>query len=721
MQSESISLNENTQSGGTPLLACLAEITRFYKKPMSEASLCFGLPGSAETFSSELFIRAARRAGYRAEQSEYYLSTIPEQVMPVVLLLGNDSACILLSKEGDDYRVLMAAEPGSPELIMSRTELESCYSGECLLIQPDRHSDNRDRNPEYLKVGKHWFWSTMWRFKSVYLEVMVAAALINVFALASSLFVMNVYDRVVPNEAFETLWVLAFGVGIALFFDFILKIVRSYYVDRTARKVDLLLGSQLFAQVMNLKMSERSPSAGVQANEIRELEGLRDFFTSATLATLSDLPFIVFFIGVIYLLAGEVAYVPLIALVLMVSIGLIAQIPQSRLMKQYMRESSIRHGVLVEALKAIQDIKILGAQGNIQSRWEDSAAYSGLSMSRNKFYTSTVTTLFQLISQSVMIGVVVWGVYKIAEGDLTMGGLVACSMLSGRVSAPLMQFSGLLLRYQHAKLSYIGLNALMNKETERPEGKTFLQRPVLKGDIDISDLNFRYNEDGPYILKDLNLHIKQGEKIGILGRVGSGKTTILSLLSGFYEPESGLLQLDGSEISQIDPADLRANTVYMAQEANLLFGSLRENLTLGTTQVSDERIIQICEMVGLDRLVSQHPAGLDLPIGEQGAGLSGGQQQAVALARVLLSGGNICMLDEPTANLDPNTETRLLQGLKEEFKDKTLLMATHQPSSLALVDRLIVVDQGRVVMDGPKEEIIQALQGNAQPSKQEAS
>lgn len=704
----------NPQSDAKPspqrddLLDCLVLLTELSQSPRSPEALKSGLPHGNQPLTKNLFLRAAESAGFFARWEKRAIKNISAQVMPVVLSLKDNRHCILLQYGGGKARVLYP-ETGDGEVVLTQRELDSIYIGECCFCRQRRKSDNRADQIIPVETSGHWFWSMVWRFKSVYIQVIMATVLVNLFALAGSMFVLNVYDRVVPNNALETLWVLAIGVMIIYGFDFLLKLIRARLLDQAAKKVDLLLSSQVFAHVMGMKLINRPASTGVMANQMRDLDSLREFMTSATTTVLSDLPFAFFFIWIISLIGGPIAWIPLTAMGVMLAIGLIAQIPQSRLMSRFMNESAVRHGILIESIEGINSLRTMRAEGWMQKRWEESVAYAGESMATVRQLTSFVTTTYQLIVQLVTVAIVVLGVYLIIEGNLTLGGLIACSILSGRVAAPITQIGNLFVRYQQAKLSYSSLNAIMQADTERSRGKHYLNRPVLQGNIHFKDVCFQYEQDTGFVLKDFNLRVRQGEKIGIIGRVGTGKTTALALIAGFYSANSGQVLMDGTEVNQIDPADLRRNLIYIEQDSPLFHGTLRQNLLISSPQLDDERLLSIISMVGLNSLIAQHPLGIDLPVGEQGRGLSGGQRQAVAVARALLDGGNVVLFDEPTGSMDFNTERLFVSAMEQELKDKTLLLITHKPALLKLVNRLIVIEQGKVMIDGPKNKVLEAL------------
>jgi ATP-binding cassette subfamily C protein LapB len=689
------------------LLECLAILTRLHGRPVSPDALASGLPLEDHRLTPALFVRAAEQQGYSARVLKRAVKRISNLVLPAVLLLKDGRACVLTRVDNASAEVIFP-ETGIGAKTVPLEEISASYAGYCIFVQPRPRADQR-AGEIAPPPTRWWFWGTLWRFRSYYVETMVAALMINLLALATSLFVMNVYDRVVPNNAEATLWVLAGGVAIAVGFEFVARTLRGYLLDVVGRKVDLLLASQLFRQALGMRMEARPASAGAFAAHLREFESLRDFFTSATLTTLTDLPFVFLFTWIIALLAGELALVPLLAIPVLLLAGLVAQIPLANLMQRHLAESSAKHGVLVEAVEGVETLKTLSAEGELQRRWENYTALTAQTALQSRFISSLVVNLSLLVQQAVTIALVVWGAYHIAEGVLTVGGLIACTILAGRALAPLGQLAGLLTRYQHARSALLMLNRIMKLPTERPEGRSFLHRPVLKGQIEFNNVAFSYPRTKLAVLQGVSFRIQAGEHVAFVGRVGSGKSTTLRLIMGLYESSSGSVLIDGTDLQQIDPADLRRNLGYVSQDVRLFYGTLRDNVTLGAPLADEQAILAATHIAGLDRLVSGHPLGFDLPVGERAEGLSGGQKQSVALARTLLAAPQVYLLDEPTSSMDHNTEQAFIARFKKVVEGRTLVLATHKPAMLELVGRLIVLDGGKVVADGPRDTVLKAL------------
>lgn len=700
-------LRPGAATADDPLLGSLVALARLLERPTSAEALVAGLPLADGRLTPELLPRAAARAGLSARLVRRPLARIEPLLLPCILLLEGRQACVLLRLDGESALVALP-ETGLGGVMLPRRELEARYAGHACFARPDASGLGAAATPEGAHRG-HWFWGTVLRQWPVYAEVALAAALINLLALASPLFVMNVYDRVVPNNALETLWVLAVGVLVAFGFDFLLRALRGYFVDVAGRAADMRLASAVFEQVMGLKLAARPASAGVFANSLRELETVRDFFSSASIAALVDLPFLLLFVAAVWLIGGWVALAPATAVPLTLGLGLLLQLPLNRAAQESLRQSAQKHGVLVEAIAGLETIKSIGAEGRMQGAWERLVALAARSANISRFFATLTTHLTSLASNLVTVGVVVLGVHEIAAGRMTTGALVACSILAGRAMAPLAQVAAVLSRYHQARAALRNLDAIMRLPVERPKGRRFLHRPQLEGEIELKSVTFTYPGQKLPALVDVSLRVGRGERVGIVGRVGSGKTTLEKLILGLHEPDSGLVLVGGAELRQIDPADLRRNIGCVPQDVFLFRGSLRENIAMGAPHADDEAILRAARLAGVDDFASRHPLGYDLLVGERGETLSGGQRQAVAVARAFLLDPPILILDEPTSAMDNTAESRLKARLAQALEGRTLLLITHRVSLLSLVDRLIVLEGGRVVADGPREEVLAML------------
>ena len=693
--------------GDDPLLGCLMVLTRLLARPMSAQALTAGLPVPASGLTPDLFPRAAARAGLSARLLRRRLDDIDPLTLPCVLLLEGRQACVLVAADADTATVVFP-EAGLGTVAISRADLAARYAGHALFARPEILAIGR--GPDVAaERDRHWFWSVLLRQWPVYGEVAAAAVLINLFALASPLFIMNVYDRVVPNNAIETLWVLASGVLVVFGFDFLLKVLRGYFVDTAGRIADIKLASAVFAQVMGLQMAARPVSAGAFANDLREFESLRDFFTSASITAVVDLPFLLLFIAVIWLIGGWLALVPAIAVPLVLAIGLVLQLPLNRSIRASLREAAQKHGILVESISGLETIKSVGAESRAQGAWERMVAAGARSAGISRFYAGLATHVTSLASNLVTVCVVILGVYEIGAGMLTTGALIACSILAGRAMAPLAQVAGVLNRYHQARAALSRLDTVMALPVERPPERRFLHRPQLEGTLELKQVTFTYPRQNLPALADVSFRIAAGERVGLVGRVGSGKTTVEKLLLGLYAPDRGAVLVDGTELRQIDPADLRRNIGCVPQDLFLFQGTLRENIALAAPHADDAAVLRAARTAGVEEFAARHPMGYDLIVGERGEALSGGQRQAIAIARALLLDPPILVLDEPTSFMDNAAESRFKARLAEELGGRTLVLITHRISLLTLVDRLIVLDAGRLVADGPRDEIVKLL------------
>ncbi|MDX1539938.1 MAG: type I secretion system permease/ATPase [Geminicoccaceae bacterium] len=692
-----------------PLLEALVVLSQMLERPASRAALKAGLPLVDGRLTPELAVRAAARAGLSAGLMQRPLDQIHDLVLPCILLLNHGQACVLAAWLDGGRAKLVLPESGRGEQVVTRAELADAYAGSALFARPELALERTETTGA--DARRSWFWGTLITCWPIYGEVVLAAVMINLFALASPLFIMNVYDRVVPNAAFETLWVLAIGAITVFLFDFLLRNLRGYFVDSAGKIVDLKLAGQIFEHVLGIRMAARPASAGAFANNLREFESLRDFFTSATLVTVVDLPFVLFFIAVIWLIGGPVALIPALAVPVVIAAGLLLQIPLNRVVRQTFREAAQKHGVLVESINGLETIKSVGAEGRMQRNWEQFVQATATSATRARFLSALGVNVSALAQNLVTVGVVVFGVYLIAAGSMSVGALVACTIITGRAMAPLAQVAGILTRYHQARASYEALNHVMTLPVERPAAARFLHRPKLEGRIQFRNVSFTYPDQKLPALSEVSFTIQPGEKVALIGKVGSGKTTVEKLIVGLYQPDEGAVLVDGTDLRQVDPADLRRNVGCVLQDVYLFQGSIRDNIALGVPYADDAAIFKAAELAGADEFVLRHPQGFDRPVGERGDNLSGGQRQAVALARALLHDPPVLVLDEPSSAMDTAAEGRLKERLGRHLADRTLVLVTHRASLLGLVDRLIVLDGGRVVADGPRDAVLKALAG----------
>ncbi|MBF0342220.1 MAG: type I secretion system permease/ATPase [Magnetococcales bacterium] len=701
-----------------PLLHCLATLTRYWQRPQSLNALRAGLPLVENRFTPDLFLRAAARADIAARVVRKPLERISPLTLPVVLLLKDRQACLLMAmeKNGRELRVILP-ETGSGETIVEMARLKERCTGQVIFTRPQFRFDARSEEIGEV-ADRHWFWGTLTRFTGLYSEAILASLLLNLFSVTGSLFAMNVYDRVVPNNALETLWVLFTGTAIVYGFDFIIRTLRSYFLDIAGKKADILMAGTLFEQINTVRMAAQPSSSGALARNLLEFESLREFFTSATLSTFIDLPFVLLFLWIIYFLAGDIVLVPLAAVPLILGVGLISQRFLVRLMRKTAKESSQKHAILVETLNGMETIKILGAAGTRQEQWEQVIGLAAQTGLHSRLIASLVLNFANFIQQMTNVGIIVFGVYQIHDGKLTMGALIASSMLSGRALAPLSQVAGLLMRLQQSNVSLQTLNGIMKLPVERPATTRFIHCPKLLGEIVFDNVTFSYPGNPVPVLQNFSLQIRPGERLAILGRIGSGKSTLLKLMLNLYQPDSGTILMDGVDIRQIDPVDLRRNIGCVTQENLLFFGTVRSNILMADPFASDQAMLHAARQAGVDEFVSRHPHGFNRVVGEQGKGLSGGQRQAIAIARALLTNPPLLLMDEPTSSMDSTSEERFKARMASGMQDRTVVLITHKASLLPLVERVVVLDEGKVILDGPRQQIIQQLGGGSLKSRE---
>lgn len=695
------------QNSDDPLLSALLTICKLTHSPHSPESLTAGLPLVDNKLTPALFVRAASRAGLSTGLINRPLNEISNIVLPAILLLKNNKTCILI-KKNNVHCLIVIPEADGGEKKVTLEQLADEYTGSAFFIQQSHTFDDRSASSATPKA-KHWFWDVIYKSWPIYAEVLAASFLINLFALSSPLFIMNVYDRVVPNQAFETLWALSIGIFIVYLFDFVMKSLRSYFIDIAGKRSDIILSSTIFERIMGIKMESRPASVGAFANTLHEFESFRDFLTSATLATLIDLPFLFLFLSVIYMLGGDLVFVPLCALPLSLLGGLIAQKPLKKTINELFRYSAEKGSTLIESLSNLDSIKSYGAEGQMQAKWEQNVGKMASLGLKARFISSLAVNFTTFLQQMASVAIVIFGVYKISDGDLTMGGLVACTILTSRALSPISQVASLLTRYHQSKASLTSLTKMMSLPVEREPGKKFLHRPKFKGSIEFRNITFSYPNQPIKALDDVSFKINAGDRVGFIGRIGSGKSTIEKLIMGLYSPQEGSILIDGTDIRQIDPSDLRRQIGYVPQDISLMFGSAKDNITMGSRYADDESILKASEIAGVTTFVNKHPEGFDLPVGERGSALSGGQRQSIAVARALLLSPPIYVMDEPSNSMDNTTEEVFKQRFASQLDTQTLILVTHRASLLTLVNRLIIMDGSKVLADGPKDKVLEAL------------
>ncbi len=711
------------------LAHALSWLTHHHGRERSPESLLAGLP-LAGRLAPDQALRALREAGYSAGLVQRRIAELHQLLLPAILLLKEGDACVVVARRDDLgaglYDIVM---PGRQHHACTATEaeLEAEYTGLALVATPQTGAEQADAAPSLLRdPGSHWLWGTMRRFIPYYRGALLAAMLSNILMLVTGMATSVIYDKVIPHQAYVTLWALAIGAGLAVLFDLLSRQLRTYLIDMAGRKADLIVGSLLFRQTLGMRMEHRPDSAGAYAHQLGQLETVREFFASATLSAISDLPFILVFVGMTFFAGGPLGWVLVIGIPLLMGMSALIQSALRRAMSSHMQQQADLYGVLVEAVDGMEDIKAAGAQGRFLRRYEESTAAAATAMLRSRSISAWTMNISAGTQQIVTMIMLVWGVYLIDEKVITGGALIGAVMYASRALGPLASVTSLATRYQGARAAMRALDQMMAKPVDREPGKVYVPKRELTGRLGLNEVGFSYpvvdpitaghaptrpQKEGPRVLKGLSLQIAPGERIAVLGRIGSGKSTVLRLLAGLYLPSEGQVEADGIDLRQIDPADYRARVGFVAQDPRLFNGTLRDNVLLDRPSADPARLGDVARLTGLDRLVSQHPQGWELPVGESGALLSGGQRQLVALARCLVTKPQVLLMDEPTSSMDAQSEVAFLRQLKEACGDCTLVMVTHRPAVLELVSRVVVVDAGRVVMDGPKAQVLAALSG----------
>ena len=683
-------------------------------QPYSQAAVLARLPSDPDPTDRPMLARALAAIGLRSKLVFRDLRRIDPIVLPCILFRKKSGTPVILQSLSSDRKTaqIVDFEEGAFEQEIQLRALRRMTDGRAMLVTPDGERTESLLSPEARLIGKpyrHWFWTPFWANWTIWVQVILAVFVINILSVALPLFVMNVYDRVIPNLAYVTLWTLALGVLIAMVLDLFLRVLRNGMLETIARRVDVKAATGIFRQAMNVKLLNRPGGAASIANHIRDFELVREFFASSTFVSLIDLLFIGIFIAVLFLIVGPIAYVPLVAVPVVLVLALLAQIPIGQTVEKSQQIATKRHVVLVESLFGIETIKSLNAEPVMQREWEKAVSQSALISGRTRFWSNFAITSTMIVQQGVSVAIIVWGVFLVSRGEITIGGLIAANILAGRVLAPLGNIAQTLFRAQHAIKAMRALSTFMKLPIENTEVVENSLR-VTKGEIELRDVTFSYPDAPIPSVNNLSLKINPGETVALLGRVGSGKTTLGKLCNGLITAQKGIILIDGQEIGQYDPAELREGVAYLTQETDLFTGTIRENLLIGRPNATDDQINRALYFAGMDVFISENPEGLHQFIGEKGSRLSGGQRQGLAIARLVLRNPKVAFLDEPTSAMDHQMETTITNRLGELAKEGMgLILCTHRQSLANIASRIIVMEKGQKVLDGPKAEVAAQL------------
>lgn len=697
---------------GDQILAAIQYLARAWRKPDSRAFLTAGLPLDNDRLTPDLIAPVFARIGVTTANAARPLQDLADFEFPAMFIGNEGRLVVCLKRETPQAYRCFDAGLGE-ERFYDADALGAREKRALLILTPNYEMVHESSGVRFAQSG-HWLRSAFRGHERSVVYVLLAASFINIFALAFPIFTLNVYDRVLPNAAISTLWVLAIGLVFVLGFDIALKLARGAIIDHVGRDMDFRLSSLLFDRVLNTTMEARPASTGAFVNRIGQYEVLRDFLASSTLVMFVDVLFLGVFAYVVALLVGWLVLFPLIAGVITIGITLCIGWLSGRAVKSALRESSARHAVLVEALTGSQSVKAARAEGQLLRRWEATILASSDTQNRIKWLQSLATNLTGTLTQLSTIGIIVGGTFLAAEGNITQGAIIAAMMLSNRLIAPISMISAVLLKTRSAMEAFHSVDEIMKMPDERSARDGFSARAVTQGRVTLSKVRFAYPGSKTYVLDGISFTAQPGEKIGIIGRIGSGKTTLGRLLVGFHTATEGEILIDGADIAQYHPADLRRGVGLVLQDPELFNGTIRENILLADPGASEERMMVAARRAGVEDFASRHPQGYDMQVGERGVLLSGGQRQAVALARTMLVEPKILFLDEPSSSMDLATERQLIANLQASLMpEQTVIVATHRYSVLSLVSRLIVLDNGRMVADGPRDQVLESLRAKS--------
>ena len=696
-----------------PVLDCLAFVARQADRPSSPVLLRAGLALSADgRLPFHQTEPALEQVGMRAETIARRLKGWPSAKCPAILELEDDRAAVLLDVRDNDGLIYA---PGLAEPMWTKlVELEPAYTGRAVIVETDPTRERENERPWDEAKRRHWFWSEVWKVRREFWPVLLAALIVNLLAFAMPLFTMNVYDRVIPNKAVATLWVLALGVLLALVFDFTLRVARGRLIDEVGRRLDARLSQKLFEKVMNLPMSDRQGSTGALARRVSDYEMVRDFFASTTVVLAVDLTFLILFLAFITFVGGWLVLVPLAGIAVMLTAGLSLQRSMGKVALDVQADSSLQHSVLIESISGAETLKAARAEGQMLGRWRRYASMSAATSERMRKLSAVAVNLASISQQSISVGLLIGGFYRFQAGDMTMGAIIAIIMISGRSLQPVGQLAFLVTRGKQAFATLDSLQRMMEAQDERQTAVLSIVPEIRAGHLELRNVSFRYPNASRDALDGIDLKINPGERIGVIGRVASGKSTLGRVLCGLYAPTGGEMLVDGLDSRQYHPHQLREAFRFVSQDADVFSGTVRDNLMLGAAQADDNQLIDAVVRSGADIFLSRDAAGFDLPVGERGSRLSGGQRSLLVLARALVSPSKLLFLDEPTGSMDTQTELYFIEHLKTALaSDQALVVSTHRHNMLSILDRLIVIEAGKIIADGPRDQILKHLSSAA--------
>ncbi len=696
-----------------PLVVACLRVLAELGIPRSAESLMAGVPQN-EALTPELLVRACAQSQLDATLIALPYEAVIHHQAPLILELDDDEddaavAVVEPSRRTGLARITVFDGQGCEVDADDAAQIvRRAYTGRCILVRQQGVEVRQERQAHQSARFSVWLRQILGEQRSLIRDLLLASLLINLFVLVTPLFTMNVYDRVVPNQAIETLWVLAIGVGLVLLFDLLVKLVRHALVESAGQRLEVVLSARLLQQLMAIKSQSLPTELGGLANRFREFENLRHLFSASTLVTLVDLPFAVLFFILIFSLGGPIVWVPVLAALVVIAHGLLTHWRLRGISLASQAVASEKQAKLVESLACIETLKAFNAQGRAQGEWERCVARLAELNQRNRRLVDTLTSVAQCVMQLAVVATLVAGVYQVGQHAMSLGGLIACVLLTSRALAPMLNVAHVSAQLWQARQALRVLNELCALPAEHADDKQPVHHAHWRGEIAFEDVSFAYESERE-VLKGINLRIAPGEHLALIGRVGSGKSTLFRLLMGFADASRGQVRVDGIDVRHLDPVELRQATAFVPQEVRLIRGTLRDNLALKAPGIADAKLLEVVDQAGLGGLVQGHPLGLDMPVDEAGANLSGGQKQALAIARALLGEPRILLFDELTSAMDNQTEQEVIAAIRQFSKDRTLVLSTHRSALLALVDRIVVLDQGRVVADGPKDNVLDAL------------